>query len=366
MKLVLFADLHLDAPFRWAPISLGRKLRLGLRETLDRICRLAAEGGADALLCGGDLYEQENFTPDTAEFLRATFSNIGSVPVFIAPGNHDWYGPISLYRQVAWSPNVHIFAEGQLAPVQIGENVALWGAAHRSPANTGDFLQNFHANGARWNVALFHGSERGFFTEQGEGKAPHAAFRESEVHEAGLIHAFVGHYHQPKETQWLTYPGSPQALAFGEGEGGAIVIELENGNISRERVDVSSMPFTTVQVNVSGAASMSEIIDRVRVELAGIRGVVRVILYGTLATTVDLKRDDIKSAFGDLDGMVVQARVQEAYDLEAIAKEQTVSGQFVRDVGASELDESEKRRVLAVGLRALDNRGDLDPLEYAL
>ena len=114
MKFVLFSDLHLDSPFQWAGPSLGRKLRLGLRETLDRICRLAVDEGADALLCAGDLYEQESFTPDTAEYLRSSFEKLTPLRVFIAPGNHDWYGPTALYREVPWSPNVRVFDESRL------------------------------------------------------------------------------------------------------------------------------------------------------------------------------------------------------------------------------------------------------------
>ncbi len=67
MKLLHFADLHLDTPFCWAPADVARSRRKALRETLTRICRLAADLGADALFCGGDLYEQDMFTRDTAE-----------------------------------------------------------------------------------------------------------------------------------------------------------------------------------------------------------------------------------------------------------------------------------------------------------
>jgi exonuclease SbcD len=35
---------------------------------------LAVERRVDALLCGGDLYEQDYVSPDTARFLRATFA----------------------------------------------------------------------------------------------------------------------------------------------------------------------------------------------------------------------------------------------------------------------------------------------------
>ena len=41
--------------------------------------------------------------------------------------------------------------------------------------------------------------------------------------------------------------------------------------------------------------------------------------------------------------------------------EPTVRGQFVRDVQGADLDEEERRRVLLVGLRALEGQAALDP-----
>src|SRR5207245_7699093 len=110
---------------------------------MGKIIDLAAQEQADALLCGGDLYEQDRFTPDTGEFLRATFESLHPMPVFLAPGNHDWWGPESLYRRVSWSPNVHVFTESRLRPVELTDGVTLWGAAHLAPANTDDFLTGF-------------------------------------------------------------------------------------------------------------------------------------------------------------------------------------------------------------------------------
>ena len=86
VRLLHFADLHLDTPFRWAPREVARARRWALRDTLLRICKLADEQRADALTCGGDLYEQERFTPDTAEFLRSTFAELYPLPVFFAEG----------------------------------------------------------------------------------------------------------------------------------------------------------------------------------------------------------------------------------------------------------------------------------------
>ena len=50
-----------------------------------------------------------------------------------------------------------------------------------------------------------------------------------------------------------------------------------------------------------------------------------------------------------------------AYDLERIAPEPTVRGEFVRDVlDAPHLTDDERRRILVTGLRALDGRADLE------
>src|SRR3970040_1021480 len=120
MRLLHFADLHLDAPFAWARPETARLRRRNRREALTRILALAAEERVDAILCAGDLFEHERFTPDTITFLRESFARTDR-PIYLAPGNHDWYSPRSPYALVEWSPSVHLFTEGSLAPISLAE-----------------------------------------------------------------------------------------------------------------------------------------------------------------------------------------------------------------------------------------------------
>ena len=366
MKIVHFSDLHLDSAFAWAGASgeAARRRRQALRDTLLRITDLTRETGADALFCGGDLYEHERFTPDTAEFLRTTFAQLDPIRVFLAPGNHDWYGPQSLYALVEWSPNVHVFREASLQPVALAEGLTLWGAAHCAPANTDGFLDSgFRVDREGVHIALFHGAERSWFSEQGEGKQAHAPFHANQIAEAGLHHAFLGHYHRPRDGERHTYPGNPDPLAFGEdGERGAVVaIIREDGHIARERRVVAQTAVHDLDLDVTECTTQQQVRDRLAGRTSGLGGFARLTVRGDLAPGISIDEGDLRDVMDQFDAVRLSFRdLRPGYDIESLRLEQTVRGQFVNDVLDAELPADEERRVLTTGLRALAGRSDLE------
>ena len=368
MKIVHFADLHLDARFAWCGASgnaAGRR-RQALRDTLSNIVGIVHEANVDALFCGGDLYEHERVTPDTAAFLRSTFADLDPVRVYIAPGNHDWYGPDSIYATEAWSENVHIFKEPRLRRVALAEDITLWGAAHCQPANTPDFVEGFHVSGPAVHIALFHGAERSWFSEQGSGKSLHAPFDGDAIRRVGLRHAFLGHYHRPKFTKYHTYPGNPEPLEFGEdGDRGPVIATIRSdGSVHRERRDARVTDAHDLSLDVTGCGHVGEVRSRFEKLIEGRSGIARVEIRGDLEPEVDLTeaalRDVLNRRFDAFRLHVGDLRP--AYDIEAIQEEPTVRGQFVRDVLNDGLGPDETRRVLITGLRALGGRDDLDAL----
>ena len=371
MKILHFADLHLDTAFAWAPADIAHERRQAIHDTLIRICDVARERRVDLLTCAGDLYEQERFVPDTANFLVSTFAGLQSIPVLLAPGNHDWFSPESIYKTAKWSPNVHVFREDRLSKFELQPGLTIWGAAHCAPANTDDFLSHFHADSIGINLGLFHASESSGLCFQGEGKKPYAPFTAGEIPAAGLAHALLGHYHTPIDDQYYTYPGNPEPLTFGEtGDRGAVLLERgavlleigDNGSIKRERIRVSQTILQQIEVDVSGAGSSQDVLDRVKNALAGKTGIAQVFIKGEVSPSVLLNPAVLKiEAETYLDWVQLQLDgVKPTYDLEAISAEHTVRGQFVRDVQGATLEEAERRRVLITGLRALDGREDLE------
>lgn len=363
LKFLHFADLHLDTQFKWADARIARERRQALRDTLRRILDVAAEERVEAILCAGDLYEQERFSPDTAEFLHSAFARVDPLPIYVAPGNHDWFGPQSLYSHIKWSPNVHVFKADRLEPVTLTDGLTLWGAAHRAPANTNGFLDGFRVDRGGIHIALFHGSERGSFILQGQGKAPHAPFDVDQLRVSGVHHAFVGHYHNPQDAEGFTYPGNPDPLSFGEtGEHAAVIATVDHiGAVDRRRYAVAQSQVHDLTVDVTGCTSSQDVRDRVAGSLAALTGVARVTLEGELAPQVELRRQDLSSAAPRLDAVVVRVGSMHAgYDFGEVSGEATVRGQFVREVRASDLTDDLKRRVLITGLRALSGRKDLE------
>lgn len=365
-KVVHFADLHLDAGFAWsgAHSDSARRRRQGLRDTLLRIVELTKEVHADALFCGGDLYEHERATPDTAAFLKDTFARLEPIRVFLAPGNHDWYGPDSLYALNDWSENVHVFQEQRLQRCELADGLALWGGAHLASRGSGNFLDNFNIDEGGLHLALFHGSENAWFSEQEDGKAQHAPFDGAQIPKAGLCHAFLGHYHRPQDAQYHTYPGNPDPLAFGErGERGVVVATIHgDGSVHRERRRVASTTVHDLKLDVSGCGSQQAIRDRLAKCVKGLRGFARLAVHGDLDPYVDLHDADLRDALSaSFDAAQIDyGDLRSGYDIDSIKKEHTVRGQFVRDVLAWNESPSEQRRVLTAGLRAFDGRDDLD------
>jgi hypothetical protein len=119
-----------------------------------------------------------------------------------------------------------------------------------------------------------------------------------------------------------------------------------------------------VSVNLDGVTHTEQVFDRVRRAVAPLEGYVRVTLTGEVDPDVDLRPEDIKpeTVAAHLEGIAVRlGTLSIAYDIEELAAEHTVRGRFVREVlGAKQLTEERRRRVLVTGLRALDGRDDLE------
>ena len=238
IKLLHAADFHLDSPFDSLSAAEAAARRVEQRYMVHRIAEIAREEQVDAVLLAGDLLDSDSTYFETAETLVHELGEIAA-PVFISPGNHDYYTPRSPYVKTEFPANVHIFKSPQLVPVSIPEKgVRIWGSAFNSPESP-PMLASFNApnDGDFLEIMLLHG-------EVARGDTRYNAITEDDIRRSGMNYIALGHIHAFSGLlraggTFYAWPGCPEGRGFDEtGEKGIIVVD-----VSPEKCDLRFIPL---------------------------------------------------------------------------------------------------------------------------
>ena len=258
LKLIHGADFHLDAPFAALSPEKARQRLAEQRQLLSRLADLAEEEGADLVLLSGDLLDGGETYQETVEALSHALGQI-KAPVFIAPGNHDPYGPRSAYAGTAWPDNVHIFTSVQPEGVELPElGCVVHGAAFTTPQADRSPLMGFSApRDGRIHLMTLHGDVA--------GQGRYGPIRPEDIAESGLTYLALGHIHacsglqQAGETCWA-YPGCPEGRGFDEtGEKGVLSVTVEDDHtVSARFVSLAGRRYEIVEADVTGKDSAGE------------------------------------------------------------------------------------------------------------
>jgi DNA repair exonuclease SbcCD nuclease subunit len=356
----LFSDVLLDRPYEWAPPAVADARRTAAREALVELLATARAQDVNVIACAGDLFDRRTVRPGTMRWLIAALRSAGRV--LIAPGNRDFVGPLGGYSRHEWPDNVTVFGTDRFVAVEVAEGVTIWGAAHTEAHRPRSFFEGFKVDREGVNLALFHGSERSGADRQ-PGIEPCAPFDAAAIQAVGFDHALVGHYQQPHFGLRYTYPGALVAHDFHNGAaGGAVLVTLaEDGTLSREYLEIPSTGLHDVGVDLTGAKSARDVLKRAKVSLGERRGVIRLRFTGRVPLNVVLQREDFLGLTSSHDNLLLDWNAEIDVDLDHLAEEQTVRGQFVRDVlAAGQLTNDRRQRVLLIGLRALGGSSALE------
>ncbi|MGH7642655.1 MAG: metallophosphoesterase family protein [Candidatus Dormibacteria bacterium] len=355
MRVLHCADVHLDAAFQGLGETMGKRRRAALRQTFQNVVKLAGELKVDALTIGGDLYEDLRSRQDAARFLAEQLGEL-PFPVLITPGNHDYWHAGSLYATNDWPENVRIFSGNQFSPVEVAGH-RIFGIAHDKPKGTGNLLAGFQVPDGLPAIALFHGSERGQLPAQGEGKEDHAPFSEAEIAKAGFRFGLLGHFHAPRTTAHLVYPGNPEPLTFGEtGDRGAAEVDFGPSTPSVKIHQVNTFTLSELEVDVTGCQHADAVVERVKGAIPdGAYQGARVRLVGELALGMQLGPAELTRRLREGDRCIdVVFAARPALDLEQFRQAPDIRGQFVRGLMERPDFESELvQSALRAGVEAL-------------
>lgn len=232
MKILHAADFHLDAPFAALSPEKAAIRRGEGREIPLRLAELAREEQVDLVLLAGDLFDGPTVRRETLSVLKEALGGIPA-PVFIAPGNHDYYASNTPYEG-AWPENVTIFRTGTLVPHPLPRlGCVVYGAAFTGNSCLTDPLAGFSVpRDGNIHIAVLHG-------DVGQPCSRYAPISEEHLAASGLTYCGLGHIHAPSglrqagETFWA-YPGCPEGHGFDEtGERGCLIVETGERTTAR-------------------------------------------------------------------------------------------------------------------------------------
>src|SRR3954466_8567337 len=128
MRILHFADVHLDRPFVGLSRDAARQRRADLGDALRRCLTAARTNDADLVTIGGDLWEDENVTPDTRASVAHQLGEL-DLPVVLVAGNHDPHLRGGVYQRTRWPENVHVVDTSDPTRIELAPNITLWAAS---------------------------------------------------------------------------------------------------------------------------------------------------------------------------------------------------------------------------------------------
>lgn len=360
LKFIHVADFHLDSAFGALTEKQAASRRREARELGFRLANYVNSHGIDLVLLAGDLFDSASAFRETGEQLARALGQM-EAKVFIAPGNHDWYGPGSPWQTVRWPDNVHIFRKNHITAVELPEwNLVIYGAAFTASERTDGFLTGFAAPvDGRTHIALLHGE-----VDATEGR--YAPIRKEEIAASGLNYLALGHIHKRTEPQQYgktlcAWPGCPEGRGFDElGEKGFYEGTIENGQVSLTFVPFARRRYEILEVDVTGQDPSAAIETALPGDTA--QHLYRILLIGETGeggVNVPALREALADRFYALD---IRDHTRMAENVWARCGEDSLRGLFLRelrakwDCAATEEERETVTRAARFGLAALDHR----------
>lgn len=360
IRVLHAADLHLDSPFDALSEEKAALMRREQRELLRSLAELRAERGADIVLLSGDLFDSDSVWAETEELLSLTLSEM-SVPVFIAPGNHDYYAQNSRWSKLHLPENVHVFTSPDFDGVVLDDlGVRVWGAAFTdrySEAKLGTLC--IPRQDGFTELACVHG-------EVGAPASRYNPIDERSIAASGADYLALGHVHtcsglKKAGNTYYAWPGCPEGRGFDEcGEKGVLIVDVAPGKVKAEFVPTATRRYERVSVDAGE-------LDSFRLPDDG-----RDNIYEVTVTGETERKPDLAALRRALEGRAFALRLRDKSrlrrDVWERAGEDSLRGVFLRmlrekyDSARSDAEREQITNAARWGLAAIDGREEVEPL----
>ena len=350
LKIVHCADLHIGAAFSHLPSSVAEVRSEEICTAFLNIINYCKEKSVDALLICGDLFDCPNPAKKDCEFVKNALSSLAPIPVFIICGNHDYMctdSPMS--KDNYFSNNVHIFPCFDYSFDLPHKNAVIYGKSYNSSTAEPSFTDvKFDKN--KLNIMCLHGdtissSDYNIISRETLSSLPcnYAAFghiHNGEIFEIGNVKC--------------AYSGTPEGHKFNDdGFTGFIYAEITDEDTRLFPISLSKRHYHNISYNISGEKTEQVILSLK--ELINKNDLYKITLVGEYIEQINLHRviKELENCAFYID---ITDSSSPSYDFDAIEAEESLRGEFLRELRTLSQSEEEFIRCGKAGLDALSGR----------
>jgi len=242
--------------------AVGDRVRQERIEAARRVVRTANQRQADFLLLAGDTFEDNAVDRVLVQKVADLLGEFNG-PVYVIPGNHDPWGPGSVWRHAAWTSQTRVTVLTRPQPVEIPA-----GRLYPCPVLEKHSLRDPTA----WidarecetiAVAVAHGTVEGVAADE-----PDYPIARDAAGRSGLDYLALGHWHSTATYEdeaavvRTAYCGTHETTRFGERDSGnALWVEIpRRGSPPQvERIHLGGLKWETVEKEIRGEVDLTEV-----------------------------------------------------------------------------------------------------------
>ncbi len=356
IKILHMADIHFGRPVSGLPKDLRSIRRQEVRSAFSAAIALAKEQCVDAVLIAGDLFDSSETDKSTVSFIAGELAKIPDIPVLAAPGNHDPLGNAYDALPAAGCGNLTVFGASCSCVTFPEKNFAVYGIGFDNAVVAKPLLRELEAeNKDMINLAVIHG--------EAAASSDYNPITEPDIAATGMDYIALGHVHaysgiKKSGSTYYAYCGTLEGGGFDEcGDKGVICGTVSKEGCSLELVPLSRRRYHVVEVDVTGTATLQELIERVSALTENKDDLYKIVLTGQRPEKIPPKviENEVGAFFVKTEDLT-----RGAYDLEAISADYTLGGIFAGNVlermeSADEKERSDLMRAADIVLDILND-----------
>ncbi len=357
MKIIHCADLHLDSKLETnLTIEQAKARRMELLETFENMVALAVSEGVEIIMIAGDMFDtvqsvQKRIKSRVLDIIKKN----DKIDFLYLQGNHD---KDNYFKEMVDKPDnlkmfgnewaQYLYGDIVISGVELGEN-------HDTTVYDDLILD---AN--KFNIVMMHGQ---ILTSGYQVKAEDILL--SKLQGKYIDYLALGHLHSYQVEKLdsrgiYCYSGCLEGRGYDEcGTKGFVLLEIIDGEMKQEFHSISQRTMHAIEVDISTVNDHNEILERVIDVIRDIpnKDYVKIILVGQVDEHIDVDykyvESQMKRAF---DICKLEDKSEIKLDYNKYVYDISLKGEFIRSVQATDLSESEKNKVIRMGLHSLQGK----------